>query len=130
MRTSLRRLSGILIAVLTLVCLFCLFRLSGKDGSEFCQNIGENRFSMSFYPLNCAQSVSFHLEKGDKIETSLVRAAGRLAVFIGQEGKTPVYQGNDMELSSFQVEIPEEGDYLLTVKGKRAEGSISFEIIR
>lgn len=98
--------------------------------SECTRTVEETGFSLGFSPLNGSQSETFSLMEGDRIEVSLVRMSGRLSVSIGQAEKTPVYQGNDMELSSFQVSIPEDGDYLLTVTGKRAEGSVSFRILQ
>lgn len=81
---------------------------------------------MSFYPLNSSVSEAFELQKDDVIDVSLVVMKGSLTIVIGQENRKPIYEGNLVELDSFQVRVPEDGTYFITVSGQKAEGSLSF----
>ena len=45
---------------------------------------------------------------------------------IRKEGEDPIFESKDMPTGSFRLEIEEGGEYRITVKGKRARGSLSF----
>ena len=78
--------------------------------------------------LNCTIKEPFSLKKGDTIDVNVVQISGELSVSIGKENEKPIYEGRNPELNSFRVTIPEGGDYFLSVSGKQAEGSLSFQI--
>lgn len=99
-----------------------------KKGSQFSKRVDNDCFSMGFYPLNSSETEVFELQKDNVIDVSLVVVKGSLDIDIGQEGKDPIYEGHCVELDSFQVTVPEDGTYFITVSGQKAEGSISFQI--
>ena len=95
---------------------------------DFRQEFIENFFSLDMERLNCTIREPFSLKKGDTIDVNMVQISGELSISIGQENQEPIYEGRNPELSSFRVTIPEDGNYSLSVSGKQAERSISFQI--
>ena len=90
----------------------------------------EDFFSPDMERLNCTIEEPCSLKEGDSVDVSIVRVSGELTISIGKKGFEPIYEGRNPELSSFRVTISENGDYYLSVSGKQAEGSISFQIDR
>ena len=117
-------------ALVLFLALILLPGLRQAGGSRFSRNVEEDLFSLSMERLNCTIAEPFSLKAGDTIDVSIARVSGALSVSIGQEGRELVYEGTNPELTSFQVRIREDGDYLFSVSGKQAEGSISFQINR
>lgn len=97
--------------------------------SRYSRKVEEDLFSLGMERLNCTIAESFSLDAGDTIDVSVVRISGGLSVSIGVEDHEPIYTGTD-PVSSFRVTVPEGGDYLFSVTGKQAEGSVSFQINR
>lgn len=113
----------IVIGVLSVV--YTMFHLGQ---SKFSRQVDDNRFFVEFYPLNGELTESFSLREGDVIEVCIIRNKGQLKVVIGQQGKEPIYEGNDFS-GSFQVNVPEDGSYTITVSGKKADGSADFKML-
>ena len=88
----------------------------------------ENFFSLEMEQLNWTVEEPFFLNKGDVIDVSIAHVSGELALFIGERDREPIYEGNNPKLNYFRVTIPKDGEYLLSVSGKQAKGSISFQI--
>ena len=120
-------IAGGAIALLVLAVLF-LPRLFG--GSTFSRQAEADFFAIEMKPLSSALEESYRLRRGDAIEVSLARTDGEVSITIGQKGQTPIYEGRNPALDSFLVTVPEDGDYIITVTGKAARGSITFRILR
>ena len=105
-------------------------RILPSNGSRYSRKVEEDFFSLDMERLNCTIEEPFSLKEGDSVDVSIVRVSGELTISIGKKGFEPIYEGKNPELSSFRVSIPEDGDYLLSVSGKQAEGRISFQIMR
>lgn len=97
---------------------------------RYSRKVEEDFFSPDMERLNCTIEEPFSLKEGDSVDVSIVRVSGELTISIGKKGFEPIYEGRNPELSSFRVTISENGDYYLSVSGKQAEGSISFQIDR
>lgn len=104
--------------------------LRSSGGSRYSRNVEEDLFFLRMERLNCTIAEPFSLQAGDAIDVRIDQACGELALSIGREGQEPIYEGKNPELSAFRVTVPESGEYLLCVSGKRAAGSISFQIDR
>lgn len=113
-----------------LLALMILPNIRPSAESKYSRRVEEDLFSLGMEQLNCTIAESFSLGEGDTIDVSIVHVSGELLLSIGQENREPVYTGRNPELGSFQVTIPEDGDYLISVSGKHAEGSVSFQINR
>lgn len=121
-------LSVIIVALFMAVLLLIFSLMLIKKESQISKSVDNDCFSMGFYPLNSSETEVFELQKDNVIDVSLVVMKGSLDIDIGQEGKKPIYEGHCVELNSFQVTVPEDGTYFITVSGQKAEGSISFQI--
>ena len=80
--------------------------------------------------MNESRSESFRLEKGMSVAVYLVHLDGELDIYITDSSGTAVYEGHNPEMGSFTVNITESDRYTMTVEGKQAQGSISFQILR
>ncbi|MGN1370513.1 MAG: hypothetical protein ACI4WX_16695 [Aristaeellaceae bacterium] len=114
--------------LLLLLAGLILPNLWNHDGSTYDRRAEKDFFSLEMKPLNSTLSEPYALHAGDTIQVEIDLRAGELSIFIGQEGKAPVYEGRNPDLTSFRVTIPEDGTYSLSVSGKQAKGSISFRI--
>ena len=131
MKLSRKKAALIFAAAAAVIALALLLpRVSGLTGSRFTKNVDDDSFTMKFYPLNGSQTETFAMNAGDAVEVVFDRTSGMLSASIGQAGKAPVYQGDDVSSGSFIVTAPDDGAYEITVTGRRAEGSVSFLILR
>lgn len=111
-----------------MLALIILLGGCSRNSSLYSRNVEEDFFSLDMEELNCIITESYFLRAGDIIRVELTQNAGELSVSIGQENREPIYQGRNPELSSFQVTVPESGEYVFAVSGKHVEGTISFQI--
>lgn len=115
--------AGILVAALVLRPV-----LWSPRSSIYSSKVDGNSYSVGMEPLNSTLSQPFSLRKGDAIDVSVAHISGEVTITIGQENQRPIYEGRNPDLGSFRVNIPEDGQYLLCVSGKQAEGSVSFAV--
>lgn len=86
----------------------------------------ESQFIMEYSMFNTSDAQSLELEKGDIIDAQIVNKAGNISITIQKDGEKPIYEGENIPTSRFQVEIIEKGTYKIKVTGKKAKGSLSF----
>lgn len=124
-----RKIGLILASCLIVIGVLCAFYIMFQLGqSKFSRQVDDNRFFVEFYPLNGELTESFSLREGDVIEVYIIRNKGQLKVVIGQQGKEPIYEGSNFS-GSFQVNVPEDGSYTITVSGIKADGSTDFNMV-
>ncbi|MGN0160615.1 MAG: hypothetical protein ACI4AQ_04435 [Lachnospiraceae bacterium] len=119
-------ISIVALILFMVLMIFSRVRLSGE--SRYSRKVDENFFSLGMEKLNCTLEESFYLEEGDFVDVSIGLISGEILISIGKVGESPIYEGRNPEPESFRVNITESGDYLISVTGKQAEGSISFQI--
>lgn len=117
-------------ALVLFLALGILPRIWPSNDSRYSRKVEEDVFSLGMERLNCTIAEPFPLHKGDAIDVRVTRISGELTISIGEKDREPIYEGKNTELSSFRVTVPEGGDYLLSVSGKQAKGSIFFQIKR
>ena len=113
------------------ICLLSamLFLLTGCgtgsvfDGSRVSNASG---FRMEYSMLNREESADLNLTEGDRLQVSLSHTEGYVDVIMQPEGKEPIYRGNGQQNAGFILEIPETGNYKLSVSGHQAKGNVSF----
>ena len=49
---------------------------------------------------------------------------GHADLVIAMDGNTPIYKGNDIETGVFDIIVPEDGEYRITVDAKHAYGYV------
>ena len=92
--------------------------------------VEDDLFSIGMESMNESRSESFRLEEGISVAVYVVHLDGELDIYITDSSRTVVYEGHNPEIGSFLVNITENDRYTMTVEGKRAKGSISFQILR
>ena len=113
------------------VCMLAamLFLLTGCrtgsvfDGSRVSDASG---FRMEYSILNREESAGLNLTEGDRLQVSLSHTEGTVDVTVGMNGKEPIYRGNGQQNAEFVLEIPEKGNYHISVSGHQAKGNIAF----
>ena len=129
MRGNKTRQSGLKTAAGLCLLAGLLFLLTGCgtgsvfDGSRVSDASG---FRMEYGMLNREESADLRLTEGDRLQVALSHAEGTVDVTVGQEGKAPIYRGNGQQSADFVLEIPETGNYHISVLGHRAKGKVSF----
>lgn len=112
------------IGFMAVVLILCMCCCSGRSEYSSVKNNGS--WTVEFHPLNTTLEEEFTLNSGDSIAVNSDIKSGSIAVRIGKENSTPVYEGNSSELGYFEVTVHEDGVYIISLRGNRAEGEISF----
>ncbi|MGN0602371.1 MAG: hypothetical protein ACI4I2_00180 [Oscillospiraceae bacterium] len=112
------------IGFMAVVLILCMCCCSGRSEYSSVKNNGS--WTVEFHPLNTTLEEEFILNSGDSIAVNSDIISGSIAVKIGKENSTPVYEGNSSELGYFEVTVHEDGVYIISLSGNRAEGEISF----
>ena len=117
---------------LLLICLLwvVVLKLWPDTESRCTVKMEDDLFSIGMESMNESRSESFYLEEGMSVAIYVVHLDGELDISITDSKGTIVYEGHNPEMGSFQVNITEDDRYTMTVEGKRAKGSISFQILR
>lgn len=89
----------------------------------------DDLFSLGMSYMRGEQSATYSLSAGDAIEVTVVHISGDLRLRIAC-GEDAIYEGHNPEMGQFRVNILTEGEYTITVSGQRADGSVSFRMIR
>ena len=119
----------------TLSILHLVTILFGMVTIYFCNNrdvfIGTNTKTTDCYILqvekmNNTDSHVLVLEKDDVLSVEYSIDKGNVDLVIGLEKEKPIYKGNDIEDEKFEVIVPRDGEYRITVKAKHAAGSITI----
>ena len=81
---------------------------------------------MEYSVLDREETAELELEAGDQLQIALSHTKGAVDVIVRLEGKEPIYRGNGQQKADFVLEIPETGDYYISVTGHQAKGTVSF----
>lgn len=85
----------------------------------------DSQLIMEYTVFNTTDSQTLELERGDRLSVEIVQEKGTLSLSIEGEGGEPLYADEDAQSGSFELEIPEDGSYQVTVSGEQARGSLS-----
>ena len=129
--TKVFAIAGTVMAVFLLFCLIAYYLLpfwSMQEKNDYKVELDKDSFSLDCNYFSGTEARSFELVAGDEIEVNYVWMGGRFDVTIGQLGEEAIYTGNDIHSGIFVVEVQENGVYEIKVNGKKAEGSLAFQI--
>lgn len=108
--------------------IFCLLSLclllcacAGEEKCTVSQSGGV--LSLAFDGFSGTRSAALTLSAGDTLDVCIERQSGRIDLTL--DGASRVYAGNDAQSGAFTLVIPADGDYTLTLSGKRAGGSVT-----
>lgn len=127
MKTGWRIVIYTLAAVLAVLGVLVLAGAMGPGESDVTRE--DDLFSLGMSYMSGEQSATFALSEGDAIEVTVVHISGDLRLHIAC-GEDVIYEGHNPEMGDFRVNILKDGEYTITVSGRRADGSVSFEMIR
>lgn len=105
----------------------CLLAGCGITDFSGSRTGNESQFLMDYRMFNTTDSQILELEKGDYIYGEIEKKSGKLSVIIQKNGEEPIWESKNMPTGSFRLEIEEDGEYRITVKGERAKGRVSFK---
>ena len=74
--------------------------------------------------MNQEESYVISACKEDVFVVNLRIDRGRVDFIIGMDGEASIYKGDNIETGTFEVIVPEDGEYRITVNAKRASGFI------
>ena len=78
--------------------------------------------------MNGADSHTLSLKSGDTLCVSFAVEKGKIDVTIQAEGQAPIYRGNGIQTSSFELPISEAGNYTIQIEAQRAAGTLEFQV--
>ena len=86
-----------------------------KDQSGYC---------LKFEKMNQEDLYLIPACKDDVFAVNFRIDKGHADLIIAMDGKTPIYKGNDIETGTFDVIVPEDGEYRITVNAKHSSGYV------
>ncbi len=85
-----------------------------------------DHFDVVFDTLNTTCTHDMEMASGESIDVSVECISGTISIEIQKGSEAPVYRGNDMQTSSFQVSVEAAGTYTMHVVGEKAKGHVTF----
>lgn len=81
-------------------------------------------YILEFEKMNQEDSHVITACKDDVFAVHFRIEKGHADFVIAKDGNTPIYKGNDIETGVFDIIVPEDGEYRITIHAKHAAGSI------
>lgn len=114
----------IAISCLLLVSML-LFNACSEETFDGSRTGNENQFIISYDIFTGSDSQTLPLKADDVLWVEVISEKGSINLEIKEQDSKAVYTGTDMPDSSFRVTVPQDGDYIISVIGKKAKGSVS-----
>lgn len=86
-------------------------------------------FSLRFDVLNKTDSETLKLNEGDTLRVSWKIDAGTVELSIAMEGEDALYRASGRgkgDEAAFDLTIPKTGNYVISITGRNAKGSMAF----
>lgn len=115
-------------SLLFIALLVFLFAPQPEKNSVYESVTEPSYFSVTAETLNTTVQETYALHRGDTIIVSYLRDAGTLSLRIAKGDQSPIYEGTNPGLNTFQVTVPEDGDYTLAISGRDAQGEVICQI--
>lgn len=129
MKTGWRIVLYALAVVLMVMGVLVLAGVAGPGKSDVTVTQEEDLFSLGMSYMSGERSATFDLAAGDAIEVTVVHISGDLRLHIAC-GEDVIYEGHNPEMGEFRVNVRRNGAYTITVDGRRADGSVTFRVVR
>ncbi|MGI5854404.1 MAG: hypothetical protein ACOX8I_08800 [Bacillota bacterium] len=93
------------------------------------ESISGTKCAIEFLEWSGQNKCELSLDKDDELQVVIACESGNVALEIRSKSGVKAYTGIDLQNCSFTVQVPESNEYVITIIGKRASGSISVEKI-
>ena len=122
----------IIIAVIAAAAIFVCISFTKKSNESIYSEVkNKDSYLIESQKLNTTISADYELCKGGaSVKVEMICKNGKCRIEIGIKGQEAIYSGNAEEVSSFEVNIPTDGSYTISVTGEKFEGNLRFEIIK
>lgn len=91
------------------------------------ENLAGTGCDIDFFKWSEQNKCEISLEKNDELSVEIACDSGCIALEIYDKNGTRAYTGNGLEAGNFIVEVPEAGEYVISIKGDKASGSIHIK---
>jgi hypothetical protein len=123
-------MSGKKVAMFLLVFVAVLLFGSGCWGAKgsvvILEKPGNAKFDISFEEWSAQSKCEMALTKGDEVRVEIACDNGEIDLTMrGKKGSEP-YTGNDITEVAFTVTVAETDDYVFTLSGAKASGTITL----
>lgn len=81
-------------------------------------------YILEFEKMNREDSYLIPACKDDVFAVNFRIDKGHADFIIAMDGNPPIYKGNDIETGDFNIIVPEDGEYRITIKAKHASGFV------
>jgi hypothetical protein len=88
-----------------------------------------NQFIMNYTVLSRSETHEMKLEEGSTIDVDIENKSGRLDILVEDINGEVIYKGNNVSTGEFSIVIPKTNNYIITVSGKKAIGSVAFKVV-
>lgn len=88
----------------------------------------DEQFVMEYTVLNKTETHKMQLEKDTEVEVVIENKSGQLDVLVEDSIGNKIYQGDDASSGEFTLTITKSDEYTFFIKGKDAQGSVSFKV--
>lgn len=91
------------------------------------ENLAGTGCDIDFFKWSEQNKCEISLEKNDELSVEIACDSGCIALEIYDKNGAKAYAGNGLEAGNFIVEVPEAGEYVISIKGDKASGSIHIK---
>lgn len=85
-------------------------------------------YMLDIEKMNCTESHSLELEKGDVLQVHFETVKGSLKMQISDPDGEILYSGDGKADTDFSVTVQKSGTHQIVVKGRRAKGTIHVQL--
>ena len=118
--------SKIIIPILLVLALVVFLLLYAPEGFSGERTETPDSYALNIERMNGTDSHTLSLRAGDVLQVAFKAERGLLTMEITAPDGTQLYAGNGSEATDFTLNIPQSGDYTVTVEARRAEGVIDI----
>lgn len=117
-------LSILFFAIIVIVLTACT---AAKGSILIKENITGTGCEIEFVDWSKENKCELSLNKNDEILVEVACERGSVALDIRNKLDVEAYSGNGLDKAKFTVKAPEEGEYVISIKGSSATGSINIK---
>lgn len=86
-------------------------------------------YEIVFTHMQGEDSHTLQLREGDVLDVRMERSGGSFSVVIGMAGEEPLYQSNNAGDMAFQLQVPKDGRYVISVNARHAKGMLTIKLV-